>query len=468
MFSSRVKSSEIQNIHERTLWVLENVGVIFESPDAIALFSRHGAKVDGTKVYMSEALIKQALSSVVRSFTVHGLSSSVEIGGGRPVLTGPSSAITILKKGERATEPTGADFVDTLRLNDSSRVMSMVNSQHIYARDIPIHESPSIKTALALQNSGKPVITYCSTYQESALSLAVAKEFYGNPGHYYALGVGNMISPLKYSRESVGAIDAYVEFAQPIVLACCASMGMTSPVTIGGTLVQTNAEVLAGIIYAQLKRPGLPVVYGNVSASLDMRFATSAIGSYEAIALIPYIKALGEFYKMPVRCGGALSDSKEVDFQAGAESAVAAATTIANGIDFAMHMAGEVNSYNTYSMEKQVLDEEIIERCVFLGEMDFFSGGDTDIETIENVGPGGQFLMEEQTLEKYKESSYIPKLSNRETYSSWEASGGKPIEQAASEEVARRLASHQKPALSPSQRAFTDKICGAFGKKDNS
>jgi trimethylamine--corrinoid protein Co-methyltransferase len=269
-----------------------------------------------------------------------------------------------------------------------------------------------------------------------------------------------MISPLKYSRESIGAIDAYAEFNQPIVLACCASMGMTSPVTIGGTLVQTNAEVLAGIVYSQLKRAGLPVVYGNVSAALDMRYATSAIGSFEAMALIPYIKALGEFYKIPVRAGGALSDSKEADYQAGAESAMSIAATLSGGIDFAMHMAGEINSYNTYSMEKQVLDEEIIERCLFLYGADVFSDSKTDIKTIKNVGPGGQFLMEEQTLENYKESSYMPKLSNRETYAVWEASGGKSVEQAASEEVARRLASHQKPELSPRERDFTNKICG--------
>jgi trimethylamine--corrinoid protein Co-methyltransferase len=325
-----------------------------------------------------------------------------------------------------------------------------------------VADSPAVKTALALRYSGKPVITYCSTHEESANSLSVAEKFYGAPGHYYAVGVGNMVSPLRYTRESIGAINAYVEFGQPIVLTCCSAMGMTSPVTVGGTLIQNNAEVLAGIVYTQIKNPGLPVVYGNVSGTVDMRYVTNCTGAFEAAALVPYISALGGFYGLPVRAGGACSDSHGPDYQAGAESAMLIAATLSRGVDFAMHMGGEINGYNTYSMEKQVLDEETIERFAYLKNMEFFPDFDEDTETIREVGPGGHFLTESQTLERYKDCAYMPRLSNKEAYAAWEAAGARSLETAAAEEVRRRLESHEKPRLTPEQLRLTGEICGAY------
>lgn len=457
----QVRREEVGNIHERTMWVLSNVGVDFEDSGAVALFARHGAKTDGARVFIGDALLKDALSSAVKQFTVRGLSSSVTVGGGCPVMSGPSNAASILRGGTAVT-PTAADFINTLKLNDISKIMTLVNSQHIYASDIPVADSPAVKTALALRYSGKPVITYCSTYEESVKSLAVAEKFYGSPGHYYAVGVGNMVSPLRYTRESISAINAYAEFGQPIVLACCSAMGMTSPVTVGGTLVQNNAEILAGVIYSHLKSPGLPVVYGNVSGTVDMRYVTNCTGAFEAAALIPYISALGELYGLPVRAGGACSDAHGPDYQAGAESAVLIAATLSCKVDFAMHMGGEINGYNTYSMEKQVLDEETIERFVCLKDMNFFPDLDEDAETIREVGPGGHFLTEPQTLERYKECAYMPHVSNKESYAAWEAAGARPLEISAAEEVRRRLESHEKPRLTPEQLKLTGDICGAY------
>jgi trimethylamine--corrinoid protein Co-methyltransferase len=334
----------------------------------------------------------------------------------------------------------------------------MVNSQTLYASDIPGEVFPAATTALALMYSGKPVIANCGNYERSVQSLEVARKFFDSED-YYALGVGNMISPLRYNRESIGAIRAFAEFAQPLVLTCCSSMGMTSPVTIGGTLVQNNAEVLAGIVYAQLLRPGLPVVYGNVSGGLDMRFATNNTGAFEAISMIPFIKRLAGYYGLPARAGGALNDGKEVDCQSGAESSIAIAATVSSGVDFALHMAGELDSYNNYSMEKQVLDEEIIERFKFLENLDF-TAGDNDLETIRDVGPGGQFLMEEQTLENYRSAQYMPTVALRESYASWSAAGGESLFDRASREVARRLNEYEMPEISRERRGILDEACG--------
>ncbi len=454
---SCVPRKDIETIHEKTLWVLEHVGVEFENPNAVALFAKHGAKTDGSRVCLSESLLNQCLSTLPKSFKVQGLTSSVTIGGGERMFIGSSGAVFLLKDGKRIV-PKKQDFIDVLKLCDASPLLNAVNTQHLYASDIPDATVHKVKTALTLQHTGKPIITSCDTYKNSVESLAIARDFYEGAAEYYAVGVGNLISPLKFTRESCGAIEAYAEAKQPMVLACCASAGMTSPLTIGGTLIQNNAELLAGIAYSQLLQPGLPMVYGNVSGGLDMRTMSSSYGAFEAISLIPYVKALADFYGMPARAGGSLSDAKEVDYQSGAEATLCLERSIASGIDFVFHTAGELDSYILYSMEKQVLDEEIAERLLFMQKLDIFAELDDVVQSIQNVGPGGQFMMEDMTLEHYKDALYMPKLSFKEPYASWESAGKTSVLQAASNEVARRLDSHKMPELSASQRKLLEGI----------
>ncbi|MDR3254658.1 MAG: trimethylamine methyltransferase family protein [Synergistaceae bacterium] len=458
MFPTEVKLSDIENIHEKTLWVFDRVGVDFEAPEASELFKKHGARVDGTRVFITAALFDEALASAASSFTVRGLDSDVTVGEGRPAYAGSSNAFFVLKDGRMRT-PVREDLIDALKLCETSRVIAVTNSQPLYASDIPGEIYSAATTALALLYSGKPVITNCGNYEGSVQSLEVARNFFDGEG-LYAVGVGNMISPLRYNRESSGAIRAYAEYGQPLVLTCCSAMGMTSPITISGTLIQNNAEVLAGLVYALLLRPGLPVVYGNVSGGLDMRFVTNNAGSFEAISMIRFIKKLALYYGLPARAGGAVSDAKEVDYQAGAESAVGIAATIHSGVDFALHMAGEIDSYNNYSMEKQVMDEEIIERFMSVQRRPVFPGGEGDLDTILGVGPGGQFLTEEQTLENYRDSLYMPAVASKESYATWAAAGETSVFDAAAREVERRLKEYEKPKHSKARREFLNGIIG--------
>ncbi len=49
-----------------------------------------------------------------------------------------------------------------------------------------------------------------------------------------------------------------------------AQMGLSAPGTLAATLVQENAEILAGVCITQLIRPGMPVCYGGICHAFDM------------------------------------------------------------------------------------------------------------------------------------------------------------------------------------------------------
>lgn len=127
-----------------------------------------------------------------------------------------------------------------------------------------------------------------------------------------------------------------------------------------GTLISNNAGILAGIVLTQLVNPGTPVIYGIPAVSGDLRAVSMAIGGAETKLFIRFAREIGNYYQIPVRAGGGLTDAKEVDYQAGKETALNLHATYESKIDFILHACGILDTYNTISFEKLVLDEETI------------------------------------------------------------------------------------------------------------
>lgn len=447
------KQAEIEALHEKTLYLLEKVGVDFQDDNALALFKKHGFRCSGSRVYFSGAELAAALSGAPERFTLCGLNSSVEIGGGRTVYSGASGPVAILR-GDTYDKPLRSDYIQAVMLDETSPVIDVVNAGAFYVADIPAAKTVAQKMALSLKHTNKPVIGFCGTEEEARLSIEIAGRFYGNTAPYYLLGVGNMVSPLTYTRESIGALHTFAAAGQPIVLSCCSIPGLTSPISLVGTLLQNNAEVLAGLVYSQLLNPGTPVVYGNATFAVDMRYGTPAVGGVETGMLIPYIKALSGYYHLPCRAGGAFSDAKQVDYQCGAETMLSAFYTIMYDVDFSFHSLGELDGLNLYSFEKYLLDEEIVASVQRAQAKPVFAAADFCLEDIEEVGPGGHYLLQPHTNELMRQEFYVPKLSNRGNYAAWREEENPSQAEKAQKALEKRLLEYQAPALSAQQQAY--------------
>lgn len=147
---------------------------------------------------------------------------------------------------------------------------------------------------------------------------------------------------------------AYAANNQPLVLACCSMAGFTSPTTLSATVIQNNAEILAGIVLSQLVRPGAPVVYGNTSTITDMSSMNLCIGAPEYQLISTAASQLEKYYKIPYRSGGGLTDAKDPDIQAGIEATTNLLLSIANGVNFILHAVGIMESFMSVSYEKWI------------------------------------------------------------------------------------------------------------------
>jgi trimethylamine--corrinoid protein Co-methyltransferase len=207
-----------------------------------------------------------------------------------------------------------------------------------------------------------------------------------------------------------------------------------------------NAELLSGLVIAQLTREGAPFVYGGGVAIMDMWTGGVSYAAPEFLINMAALCDLGRYYRLPVFSFGACSDSKAFDQQAALEGALWTLVTALAGGNLS-HDVGYMDSGLTSSMEMTVMGDELIGMV-----RRFMRGIEVNAETmaldvIDQVGPGGHFLSEEHTRRHFRQSNWVPTLIDRNNYDIWQAQGALTYGQRANDRVRQILESHQPQPL---------------------
>jgi trimethylamine--corrinoid protein Co-methyltransferase len=300
----------------------------------------------------------------------------------------------------------------------------------------------------------KPFMCSTATKQAVEDSLAMTAIVFGGnrkiQDRPVVIGLINSRSPLQFGQEMAGSLIALAHGGQPCVITSVIMAGLSGPVNLAGTLALQNAEILAGLTLSQLVRAGTPVVYGSASAPVDMKTGALAIGATELSIIIAATTQMARFYKLPSRCGGALTDAHLPDAQATLESAFSLLAAARSGANFILHACGILSSYMSMSYAKFLLDEEalaMIKRMMVPLEV---SDDTLNLSAIEAVGIGGQFLTQPKTIELCWSEFFIPEIMKRKNYPKWQDGGSKRIDEIAAGVAQRRLSEYRKPDLDSS------------------
>ena len=456
-----LSKEEIEKIHEMTVKVLTEQGVELEDPYALEVFKKHGAKVDGHIVYIDRAMLDDALAKVPSAFEIQGRNGKKVLVGEAHCVIAPASGPLYVRRGSDIHRNTAEDYKNFQKLDHTSRVMDMLNPNLIEPSDIDSKIVRNYQMAACLRYTDKPLICFTTSPEACIDSIDMIQRFYGIKENV-TLGIISVISPLKYDLTMLTALRLCAERRQPMMFACCSMPGATSPVSLFGTMVVNNAEVLAGIVYAQLLQPGIPVLYGNTTGSCDLRYVTPSIGSPETALFTFASAAMAKYYNIPCRNGGSLSDAKEVDWQAGVEAVMTMLPTLMSSCNFVLHSCGVMDSFNTLSYEKYILDEQNIEMIRKIVGGISFGDAEEEYENIAEVGPGSQFLQTEHTMTYLRQELYTPRLFNKMSYDSWKASGQTSVLDLALREADRRIAAYTAPEMTAEQEAVLRSFVGDY------
>jgi len=446
-----LSQGDIEKIHRTSVRILENVGVEFPADSALAAFRQHGVHTDGSRVFITEDQLWDALASAPGQFTLRARNPdrSVTIGDGGPVFAPGYGAPFLIDAQGKKQVPTVEDYHDLVRL--AHQLPNQDVSGHLLAEpgDVSPETAPLHMVYSHVVHSDKPFLGSVDSEQAVRHTMELVRiVFGGEAGDGPAtMGVISSLTPLGYSREMAGAIVTYAQEGQALLVANLAMAGSTAPITLVGMLAMQNAEMLAGIVLSQLVRPGTPVIYGTTSTNIDMRTGSLAIGSPELAQVGAVHMQLVRHYGLPSRGSGALTDANFPNAQAGLESMMGMLTVVNSGVDFVLHAAGILSSYLAFSREKFVIDDEICGRVRRFHQPLVVDEDTLAYDSVVNVGPGGHFLMEDETLSRCRTEFWEPQVSDRSGLDDWVDRGRPDTVARATERWKALLAAHEDPPL---------------------
>jgi len=440
---------EIIETNAETL--LEEIGVNFvDNPAALQRWRDAGADVQGERVHIPRGLARALCATAPARFTqiARNPERNVEIGGRSLVLApvyGPPF-VRDLEGGRRYA--TIADFRNFVKLGQVSKWIHHSGGTVCEPTDVAVNKRHLDMLLAHMTLSDKPFMGSVTEPSRAADSVAMAEILFGPlDGRCVMTSLININSPLTFDSVMMGALEVYAAAGQACIVSPFIVGGAMAPVTVAGTLTQVLAEVLAGVAYSQLVRPGAPVIFGAFVTSIDMNSGAPTFGTPEAALITLGAGQLARRLGLPYRSGGAFCGSKLPDAQAGYESANALNTALLAGVNFMLHAAGWLEGGLVASYEKYVMDADQLGALHQLARGIDLSPEGQAMEAIREVGPGGHFLGCAHTQAHFQTAFWRSGLLDYKPFETWAEEGARDTQALAAARVARLLADYEAPTL---------------------
>ncbi|MDF1539921.1 MAG: trimethylamine methyltransferase family protein [Candidatus Thorarchaeota archaeon] len=445
---------DIVAIHSASVEVLETTGVKIKNDEALELLKDAGCEIEFDNVKIPAALVEECLRCCPASFELYTRegNKSQHVGDDN-VIFNPGSSVTSFRdhNTQEMRKGTTNDLVDIVRLVDGLDHLK-AQSTALIPSDIPEVLSDFYRLFLVLKNSPKPIVTGAfrkEGFQDMKKLLEIVT---GGPAQLEtkprAIFDCCPSSPLIWSDTTCQNLIDCATSGIPAEIVPAPLMGATSPVTITGTIIQTNAEILSGIVIAQLASPSAPIIYGGAPGTFDQRYATPRYGSVESIMAACAAAEVGKQYRLPTHAYLGLSDSKAIDAQTGFESALGIAFGAMSRINI-ISGPGALAYINMQSLEKLVIDNELCGAGYrLIGGLNV-DGIEEIPDLIHKVGPGGDFLGQRHTASNFRTEHFMPTdLIDRLPTDTWIESGSKNINERARKRVKSLLNKHTPKPMS--------------------
>jgi len=447
-----VGDKELPRIHEASIDLLENTGVIFEHQAALETFKKHGVKVEGKTVFIPREMAETAMDQTPQTYRHEARNEDMSITIGDGIAPHPNVGCVFVEDMENGKRMGMLkDFANFQKLSQASDIVKLTGATPIAPSDVDPAEQALFMLHETIRHTDKPLIGSCTVAKKAEESLHMVEMIFGEDfmKDHYCVGVStNPLSPLTYATETLDTIIAYAKKRQPVYLLPCAMAGVTSPMSLFGSIIQQNTEVLAGTVLIQLISPGSPVVYCPASTMADMRTAVCVYSPPEQFLInATCLQMAIDFYKVPTRIMAGMTDSKEVDIQAGYETMQNMLMGLMTGGHMIEQVFGVLDAIMTISYEKLIIDEEMMSRAIRICEGVDTSDSEMSLDVMKEVGPSGSYLPHPDTYNRFR-TQWLPTMSCWTSYDKWEADGRESVMTRANKKVKDILAARPDMMIS--------------------
>ncbi|MFX0093485.1 MAG: trimethylamine methyltransferase family protein [Candidatus Hodarchaeota archaeon] len=480
-----LNKEQIEEIHQSTVRVLEKTGVRVLSEQALDFLESGGCIVnkDSKRAWIPSGILEEMVRKSPSSFAWYSAhpdsKKHIRLEPGRVNYTISHSPTHVIDLEGKRRQATFQDIADITLLGDTLEMMHVGGSGLSGVKEEIDQKLSRIPAAAyrfiyEIKNTDKPIFVPPSgespddAFDFFNIIREDVEELRRRPCTWAWV---NTVSPLTHDEVSTDYAIGFAMFGLPVLFCPEVMSGATGPATLGGSLVQHNAEVLSGIVICQLaaEQMGMnhrpPIVYGTASTIMDPKRAQIALGAPEAGLMNVLTAQMARYYKLPTRGTAGCKDSKILDAQAGQEAAMNGLLASLAGINLVVNAIGGVGpGIQANSYAAMVFDNENLKAISRILRGVEVSDETLALSVIDETGPGGEYLGHAHTLKHFKTEFFFPKLFDRQDFEIFEKSEQKDTQARAYEMAKKILAEHQPVELDKDIEKQLDEIMAKIRK----
>lgn len=458
-----------------TLELLERVGTVVNSSRALEILTNAGAYVDSkTKIVKFPSyMIEEALRNAPKRVVLCGRDpkNDIKLEDGRVYFGLGSTTPNVIDPETWERKPGRKEYIaKAARLADALPNIKFVE-QLCLALDYVNKGQDVHEFEAALANTLKPIVAIAYNVEGVRDFIRIASIVAGGVENLrkrpLMLIYSEPVAPLQHDEKYTDILIEVAKEGLPVLYGAIAQAGATGPLTLAGTIAQSNAEVLTGLVIAQLVRKGTPFVHGVVSSIMDQKTCVMAYGAPEFALINIACAELAQYYGLPYFGTGGTTDSKAVDGQAVFEAMATALPAVLCGTNL-IHDIGYIESGMTGSFEMILIGNEIADMCFRISRGVTVEDDTLATDVISSVGPGGQFLAQKHTL-KYLQlgEHWMPTLLDRTRFETWSKAGSKDFTTRVRAKVQEIMKEHQPEPLPKDVTSEISKVVDEATRRGN-
>lgn len=431
-FAELLTLQQVEEIHGASLEILEEVGLLVHNPKARQVFGQHGCLVDDEtgRVRFPRTVVEEFRQMIPPKFTFYARDPQYDrtLPDDGPVIVTGSSAPNLIDPA------TGCERRSTSE--DIARIAHLIDALSGYdvfsistlAEDAPPGQFTLSRVYPAVKNCRKPVRSTVVDAEDAGKVLELVYLIAGSEAAYrehpfLTHHFNPVVSPLTMDVASTEMVMYFAERGLPVYGSYVPNAGLTSPMTLAGTVAQGNAEFLAAAVLLEMVKPGTPQIYATLPTVADMRSGAYASGGIECGMLHMAFAQMARFYGVPSGGYIGLTNSKINDAQSGWETGMSTVAGVLGGADM-LNMGGLLNALMVFDFAKAVIDDEIALMLKRMKRGLEFSRENLALEVVREVGPGGTFLTHDHTLQHMKKAGLLTRIADRNARDVWASKGG--------------------------------------------
>ena len=459
----------VEKIHQNSLKLLSEVGIAIHSGTVCDFLKNNGIRIEGNRAFFTEEQVMTAMDLAKKDFTVFARNEKYNVRmNTEDLYVTPGYGSPSIQNTDGTTRT--AVFDDFLRLAEIVQVsdeFSINGGILAQPSDIDPSISAEVMVYATLCRSDKALFSVCGGGVQAENIMKMLRIVFDGSieDKPCSFNLISTLSPLGLTQNTLETIEVCAKNGQPLVIAPGPMAGATGPISLAGNTSLANAEILGTNVYAQLVRPGTPLIYGFAATTSDMRSMKVSNAGPGFLKEARYGALMAKKYGLACRSGGGMSNAGGLTAQAGVESAMSLFESFTEKANLVMHATGSADSFNSVSYEKFILDIETINRMRY-----YFSALPCDEEALafdaikDAVEEGETFVSSEHTFDRCRVDPWYSQVSlhgkshgdpNQELYASIK------------NKMNEMLDTYRIPSLPEEKRKALDEIMRELGMKEH-